>query len=91
MKNVRIFKIKFLGATEVLGSRVSIRDCRFRESVIIPYNYEFNSSRSVAIDYLKKRGIPVCCSGELDDVFDVIISPDFEISLNMGKIGGDEQ
>ena len=59
IKNFQLFQVKYLGATNTKGSRVSIKDTRFKQLVVIPYDYSFNSAMDIAINYLKERGYNV--------------------------------
>lgn len=59
MKNLRAFKIRYMGATETLGSRIKIIDLRFNVSKTIDYDYSYNSSSEQIEHYLQGRGI-VC-------------------------------
>ena len=59
MKNVNVIKVKYLGATNTNGSRVKIVSDRFKSSVTLGYNYEFNSALEIAVDYLSKLGFDV--------------------------------
>ena len=64
LKNYHIFTIKYLGATNTKGSRVKITSERFKQSVIISYNYTFNSTTDMAQDYLKAKGHAIIGQGE---------------------------
>jgi hypothetical protein len=71
IKNNRIFTIKYLGATDTKGSRVSITEARFNKTdrKVIPYSYKFNSTVEIAIDYLQSIGINVLGYGETKDSY----------------------
>jgi len=56
-KNLRGFYITFLGATNTRGARVKIKDLRFNKSLIISYDYSYNSIKEIAFNYLKAKGI----------------------------------
>ena len=57
MKTYRAFEIKYVSATNRMGSRVSIKDLRFDKSKRIPYDYEFNTIYQIAESYLAEIGI----------------------------------
>ncbi len=56
LKNLQSMKIKFMSATNTRGSRVKIIDERFEESITLSYDYEYNNSIDLAIDYLESKG-----------------------------------
>ncbi len=58
--NSRILEIKYLGPTNTQGSRLKIVDTYFNEAIIISWDYEFNNSLEVALDYLlNKKGLNI--------------------------------
>lgn len=67
MKNTRIFKLKYIGASNTKGSRVSIHDLRFGKRRMIPYNHEFNNIGQIAQAYLWTRGITCDIEAETPD------------------------
>lgn len=50
-------EIKFLGATNFKGSRVSLRLPRWKKAKTIPYNHECRDSADVALCFLNQSGI----------------------------------
>ena len=77
MKNVNVIKVKYLGATNTKGSRVKIISERFKSSVTLGYNYEFNSALDIALDYITKLGFDVIgCNNDGDAGY--IITSTFE-------------
>lgn len=74
MKNVNVIKVKYLGATNTRGSRVKIISDRFKSSVTLGYNYEFNSALDIALDYLTKLGFDVIGCNNDSDVGYIITS-----------------
>lgn len=64
MNNFRVFTIKYHGATNTRGDRVSIYDNRFKVRVFIPYDYTFNTHFEVAENYLCNLGINLIGGGE---------------------------
>ena len=79
-ENIRMFEIKYLGATNTLGSRIRISDLRFKKSVIIDRNYESNSAYIDAEQYLNKIGIRIDFFGEGIET-DFLMSRNFETAL----------
>ena len=67
MKNFHIFNIKYLGPTNFLGSRVSIYSPRFKERVIIDYDYSLNSIQEMAKAFLESKGFNILGCGEGKD------------------------
>ena len=47
--------IKTLAATNTKGTRVKITEAASQISWAIPYNYKFNNSKDVALNYLEKE------------------------------------
>lgn len=64
MKNFNIFEIKYLGATNTKGSRIRIYSPRFKEKIIIDYDYNFNTIYDKAADYLTNKGFNIIGTGE---------------------------
>ena len=64
LNNLHIFKIKYLSATNIRGSRVKITSERFQHSKIIAYDYQFNSITEMAENYLKAQGHKLIGKGE---------------------------
>lgn len=64
MENLHIIKTSYLGATNTKGSRVKIYSERFSQSVVIPYNYQFNSAQDIAIHWLQSKGFEIVGKGE---------------------------
>lgn len=73
MRNLHAFTIKYLGPTNHKGSRVKIKSERFNQSVIIPYNYSFDSELEIAENYLRLKGFEIIGAAK-----DCIISSTFE-------------
>lgn len=55
MKNLQILEVKYLGATDTKGSRVKISNNRFKESILVSYDYECNDSLEVALKQITKK------------------------------------
>jgi hypothetical protein len=75
--NLHAFEVRYLGATNSLGSRVMIKSLRFNQRVTIAYNYSFDSTYAIAIDYLTKKGYEIEAKAEGKDCY-LILSKTFE-------------
>ena len=76
MKTYRAFEVTYLSATNTKGSRVLIFDCRFGHSKKITYDYKFNDSLGVALDYMNKLGMQIIGKAEHDNGH-IIFTEDF--------------
>jgi hypothetical protein len=77
MENLHIIKTSYLGATNTRGARVKIYSERFRQSVVIPYNYRFNSALDIVINWLQSKGFEIIGKGEgVNNMY--VISTTFE-------------
>ena len=72
-----MFEIKYLGATNTLGTRIRISDLRFKKSVIIDTDNIFLID---AEQYLNKIGIRIDFFGEGIET-DFLMSRNFETAL----------
>ena len=75
-KNYHIITVKRLGATNTKGARVKITSERFNNTIILPYNCEFDTAKDLAIDKVKDTH-DIVGSGETKDSY-VLISNTFE-------------
>ena len=57
--NTRVITCKYLGPTNIQGSRIKLYDRHFAQSVTIPYNYEFSNAVEGAVSYLLSLGFVV--------------------------------
>ena len=57
MQNLRMFEVKYLGATDKRGARVRITDTRNKKSVLLKKHYDFDLAIDQAIHYLTSLGI----------------------------------
>lgn len=80
MEHLRMFKIRFIGATDTKGARVSIKDLRNNNFKIISYDYKHNSIKDIAKDYLNKIGI-VCLYSSEEDKFYYLLTDNFDIMI----------
>ncbi len=81
-KNYRGFEVKYIGPTNILGSRFKVTDTRRKESVTFPYDYNYNTILDMALNYLKERGIKVNGVTHNEKTHTVLIlSSDFKTDL----------
>ncbi len=80
VENFRAFEVSYLGATNSMGSRVKIKDYRFKESKTISYDYKFNSTYEIAQDYLSKKGIKLIGIAEAEGGY-ILFTDNFDISI----------
>jgi len=64
MKNYHIVEVKYLPATNTMGSRVKLTSPRLNESKTLPYNYSLSSITEMAEDYLIELGQKIVGQGE---------------------------
>lgn len=77
VQNYHILIIKFHGATNTRGARVSIYSPRFEERKFIDYDYGEYNIIVMAQNYLEKRGFDIIGKGELKNEY-VLISTTFK-------------
>ena len=75
-KNYHIITVERLSATNTKGTRVKITSEWFGDTIILPYNYEFDTVKDIAINHVKNTH-DIVGSGETRDGY-VIISDTFE-------------
>jgi len=73
MKNYHFISVKYLSATDTKGSRVKLTSHRLKESVTLPFDYQFNCCTDIAEAYLKEKGHPIIGQCELHNGNDGII------------------
>lgn len=61
MKNLRMFQVKYLGATNNRSSRIKITDTRYKVSVTLSKSFEFDNITDQAVKYLNDQGITITC------------------------------
>lgn len=71
MKNFRVIRVKTLPVTNTQGLRVKLIEDRggIKDTVTIGYDYKFDNSKDLAIDYLNNIGINIVGSGSLGDEY----------------------
>lgn len=86
--NMHLIEVKYIGASNTRGSRVKLTSLRFKDSVILPYDYKYNSALEIAEAWLitKMTRKSIIGSGEASNG-DIIAVDVFEPLRNI-KIGG---
>ena len=51
----RVYKAKYLSPTEHKGARVKLINLDNLESKIIPFNYQFNNAKDVALHHINRE------------------------------------
>lgn len=71
MKNYRVIRVKTLPVTNTQGLRVKLIEDRFgiKDTVTIGYNYKFDNSKDLAVDYLNNIGINIVGAGSMGDEY----------------------
>jgi hypothetical protein len=57
MNNLHLIEVKYIPASNTLGSRVALRSLRFNTRVVIPFDHAMNQCYEMAEAYLKQNGI----------------------------------
>lgn len=74
------YKVTSLPATNSRGSRIKIQSIYTNETVVIPFEYEYNSLNDAAINYLEKKGIEVLSLAN-HKKYTILLSNDFRTSI----------
>ena len=77
IKNLHAFEVKFYPPTNNSGARVGIISKRFKQRITINFDYSFDNTLEVAINYLTKNGFNVVAKCEFGDT-DIILSDTFQ-------------
>ena len=77
MKNLHAIEIKFYAPTNHAGAKVGIISKRFKQRITINYDYSFDSSSEIAINYLTKNGFNIVGKSEFGES-DIILSDTFK-------------
>jgi hypothetical protein len=59
LHTLHVIRVKYLGATNTLGSRVKITSDRFKQSITIPFDHQYNNCEDMAAAELIRRGFNV--------------------------------
>ncbi len=79
--NVHAITIKYIGPTNNRGSRVSITSDRFKERVLISYDYSMNNIYDMAISYLETKGFTITGLAETKNGY-ILITNNFKSIKN---------
>ena len=77
MKNLHALEIKFYPPTNNSGARVGIISKRFKQRIIISFDYSFDNTTAIAINYLTKNGFNIVAKCEFGES-DIILSDTFK-------------
>ena len=67
LNNYHGILVSYVGASNTKGSRVSLKSYRFNDSIMIDYDYKFNSIYDMAEEFFEKRGIKILGKAEWKD------------------------
>ena len=76
IKNYHLIEVKYLGATDRLGTRVSLYSPITKERVIIPYDYSTDYIIDMAAKYLEDKGFEIVGFAEAKNE-DILILKEF--------------
>lgn len=77
MQKFTAIQVKTLSATNSKGTRVKL--VTDKKSIILPYNYEFNTSLCIALDYLIKQGNEVQGLTTINNVNVILMNSNFSL------------
>ena len=77
MKNLHALEIKFYAPTNNSGARIGIISKRFKQRIIISFDYSFDSTTDIAINYLTKNGFNIVGKSEFGEN-DIVLSDTFK-------------
>jgi hypothetical protein len=77
MKNFHVIEVKYHGATNTRGSKVSLYSARFKKRISIPFDYSLNHPSEMAEKYLLENGFEIVGCGDGKQV-DFIITDTFK-------------
>ena len=77
MKNLHALEIKVYAPTNYSGARVGIISKRFKQRITINFDYEFDNTTEIAINYLTKNGFNIVAKSEFGES-DIILSDTFK-------------
>lgn len=64
MKNFHVIEVKYHGATNTRGSKISLYSARFSKRVYIPFDYSLNHPSEMAEKYLLENGFEIIGCGQ---------------------------
>ena len=90
MQTLHAIQVKYLGATDTLGSRVKLTSLRFGDSATIDYDHSKNSIVEMAINWIVERYAqnPVVGSCETPNGFIVLVNIFEPLKVMLENCGG---
>ena len=77
MENLHAIEVKFYAPTNNSDARVGIISKRFKQRIIISFDYSFDNTTAIAINYLTKKGFNIVAKSEFGES-DVILTDTFK-------------
>lgn len=77
MQKFTAIQVKTLSATNTRGTRVKL--VQDKKNVILPFDYRFNTSMDVAINYLKEKNIDIIQFIHMKNNDIILINSDFSL------------
>ena len=77
MEKLHAIEIKFYAPTNNSDARVGIISKRFKQRIIISFDYSFDNVTEIAINYLTKKGFNIVAKSEFGES-DVILTDTFK-------------
>jgi hypothetical protein len=77
MQKFTAIQVKTLSATNSKGTRVKL--VLNDKNIILPFNYEYNTSLCIAIDYILKQGVEIIGLTTVNDVNIILMNSDFSL------------
>lgn len=77
IENYHVIKVKYLGPTNTLGSRVRITSERFEQSITIDYDHAVDGIYTMAANHLSDKGFNIIGKAEGSNHY-YLISNTFE-------------
>ncbi len=77
MKNLHALEIKFYAPTNSSGARVGIISKRFKQRITINFDYSYDNTTEIAINYLTQNGFNIVGKSEFGES-DIILTDTFK-------------
>lgn len=77
MQKFTAIQVKTLSATNSKGTRVKL--VHDKKSIILPFNYEFNTSLCIALDYFIKQGHEIQGLTTINNVNVILMNSNFSL------------
>jgi hypothetical protein len=72
LENFHVLELKFIGPTNQKGSRIRIKSFRFKQSLIIPFDYYYSNTLGVAQAWFEKNGFELVGMAETPESYLII-------------------